>query len=150
MKIKYLSQVPDKEQFMTLFETTGWNRGYNATPQELIHAVANSQFIVAVYNDEELIGFGRVVTDGVLHAMIYDMIVHPSYQHKGIGTQILQELITKCNEAHIRDIQLFCAIGKREFYERIGFEARPIDGPGMQLIRKERLEIDNECKQTRL
>jgi GNAT superfamily N-acetyltransferase len=132
MNIEYRSQSPTKDQFSSLFETTGWNRGYNATPEELIQAVANSQFVIAAYDDEKLVGFGRIVTDGVLHAMIYDMIVHPSYQGHGIGTQILGSLVMKCCEAKIRDIQLFCAIGRRSFYEKNGFVARSIDGPGMQ------------------
>ena len=64
--------------------------------------------------------------------MIYDMIVHPSYQYHGIRTKILNALVLKCREANIRDIQLFCAIGKHSFYEKNGFETRPINGPGMQ------------------
>jgi hypothetical protein len=30
-------------------------------------------------------------------------------------------------------VQLFSARGKRDFYERLGFVARPDDGPGMEL-----------------
>jgi len=136
MNIEYRSQTPSQERFNALFETTGWNREYKATPEELIRAVTNSQFVVAAYDGDELVGFGRVVTDGVLHAMIYDMIVHPSYQHHGIGTQILHSLLLNCIEANIRDIQLFCATGKRSFYEKNGFLARPNDGPGMQYPHK--------------
>jgi GNAT superfamily N-acetyltransferase len=132
MNIEYSNRPPTQDQFSSLFETTGWNLRYNATPEELILAVANSQFVIAAYDDEKLVGFGRIVTDGVLHAMIYDMIVHPGYQNHGIGTQILRSLVMKCREAKIRDIQLFCAIGKRSFYERNDFVARPVDGPGMQ------------------
>ncbi len=136
MNIEYSNRPPTQDQFSSLFETTGWNREYQATPEELMLAVANSQYVVAAYDDEKLVGFGRIVTDGVLHAMIFDMIVHPSYQRRGIGTQILRSLVTKCREAKIRDIQLFCALGKRSFYERNGFVARPMDGPGMQYRQK--------------
>ena len=132
MNIVYRDQAPTKEQFNALFETSGWNRGYNATPEELIQAVYNSQFCVAAYDNGQLVGFGRVVTDGVLHAMIYDMIVLPSHQGHGIGTWILNALVLKCQQAHIRDIQLFCASGRRSFYEKSGFETRPMDAPGMQ------------------
>jgi GNAT superfamily N-acetyltransferase len=118
-----------------LFETTGWNREYRATTEQLAQAVANSQFVVAVYDGERLIGFGRIVSDGILHAMIYDMIIDPAYQHQGIGTRILHMFVQWCDEAHIRDIQPFCARGKRVFYERNGLVSRPKDAPGMQYRR---------------
>lgn len=44
---------------------------------------------MAAYDGSRLVGFGRVVSDRVLHAMIYDMIVLPGYQGKGIGTMVL-------------------------------------------------------------
>ena len=136
MNIEFSTHPPDKEQFAALFNTAGWNDDYLATSEELIQAVYNSQFIVAAYDSKQLVGFGRVVSDGVLHAMIYDMIVHPSYQGQGIGTKILTALVVKCLEAHIRDIQLFSAIGKYAFYEKNGFESRPLDAPGMQYKQK--------------
>ncbi len=133
MEIEYRTQLPDREKFFALFETTGWNNEYQATAEELVRMLANSQDVAAAYDGENLVGFGRVVTDGVLHAMIYDMIVHPAYQKQGIGTNILNLLVTWCREAHIRDVQLFCARGKRPFYEKNGFTARSDDAPGMQL-----------------
>ncbi len=133
MEIKYRVQIPDRQQFLALFDTTGWNHEYQATADELARMLTNSQFLVAAYDGEGLVGFGRVVTDGVLHAMIYDMIVRPDYQGQGIGTRILHMLVQWCRQGRIRDIQLFCAGGKRAFYEKNGFMARPADAPGMQL-----------------
>jgi len=136
MDIQYSSQMPAMDSFHALFESTGWNREYQATPEELILAVTNSQFVVNAYDGEKLVGFGRVVTDGVLHAMIYDMIILPSYQNRGIGSRILNLLVNKCREANIRDIQLFCAQNKQGFYEKHGFSIRPADAPGMQYRKK--------------
>ncbi len=135
MKLQFQTNPPSKEQYYALFETTGWNQEYQATPEELARTIANSQFVVCAYDAEKLAGFGRILSDGVLHAMIYEMIVHPDYQRRGIGTQILHSLIEWCNENHIRDIQLFCARGKHTFYEKNGFVMRPDDAPGMQYRR---------------
>ena len=104
-------------------------------PDELARAIANSWYLVAVYDEDRLVGFGRVVSDGVLHAMIYDLIVASDYQHRGIGTQVLNMLIPQCLEYNIRDIQLFCARGKRHFYEKFGFVARPDEASGMHYRR---------------
>ena len=136
MKIDFLVEMPSQEQFWDLFQTTCWNDTYHLSPQELFLAVSINWFAVSAFDGERLVGFGRVVSDGVLHAMIYEMIVLPEYQGQGIGKQILQLLVQRCLDANIRDTQLFCARGKRSFYERFGFAARPDDAPGMQYVGK--------------
>lgn len=135
MEITFQSGPPSPEQYFALYETTGWNKDYQVTAEQLLQAVKNSQFVVAAWEGERLVGFGRVLTDGVMHAMIYEMIIHPDYQGRGIGTQIIRKLIAWCDEHKIHDVQLFCARGKRGFYEKNGFVARPEEGPGMQLRR---------------
>ena len=136
MKIEYTTQTPPINRLYDLFQTTGWYHDNPIRPEELQQAVINSQFTIAAYAAGELVGFGRVVTDGVLHAMIYEMIVDPAFQGAGIGKRILQMLVDYCLQRNIRDIQLFCAKGKRGFYEKLGFSARPEDAPGMQYMLK--------------
>ncbi|GAI62996.1 unnamed protein product, partial [marine sediment metagenome] len=63
---------------------------------ELIWAIQNSWYALSVYNKQKLVGFGRIISDGVHHALIVDIIVHPGYQDKGIGGEILQNLINRC------------------------------------------------------
>ena len=134
--IVYKTEIPDQGQFFALFETTGWNSSiYKATAPELSYMLANTWYMLAAYDGEQLVGFGRMVSDLVLHAMIYDMIVLPNYQGQGIGGEILDRLVKKAQQTGIRDIQLFCARGKRPFYENRGFVARPGDAPGMQYRR---------------
>jgi GNAT superfamily N-acetyltransferase len=128
----FKEEPPEINSYMDLFNTTGWNDEYNISHEMMRTALNNSWYMVSAYCDDKLVGFGRIVTDGVLHAMIYEMIVRPEFQGKGIGTQILKMLIQKCKQQSIRDIQLFCAKGKKEFYIKNGFAARPDDAPGMQ------------------
>ena len=134
--IELSEQLPDREEYFSLFNTTGWNKDYKASPDDLEKANRNSWLAVSAYDGSRLVGFGRAVTDFVLHAMIFDMIVLPEYQGRGLGTLILTRLVNKCLESGIRDVQLFCAKGKRPFYEKNGFEARADDAPGMQLNRE--------------
>ena len=136
MPIELRSEIPACDQFWNLFQTTGWNENYQKSPDELIQALRSSWYLLGVYDGERLVGFGRLVSDGVLHAMIYELIVLPEYQGLGIGGEILEKLVEKCREAGVRDIQLFCARGKREFYEKRGFVTRPDDAPGMQYVRQ--------------
>ncbi len=131
MTLRYQTFPPIPAEYFALFETTGWNAEYQLAPIDLAKVIASSWYMVSAYDEGRLVGFGRVVTD-TIHAMIYDLIVAPDCQRQGIGGEILDRLVKHCQVARIRDIQLFCATGEREFYERHGFEARPDDGPGMQ------------------
>ena len=109
---------------------------YKADSKDLNQALDNSWYVVAAYQGSELVGIGRLVSDGVLYAMIYDMIVKPSYRGRGIGTAILGKLVKKLKDSGLRDIQLFSARGKVSFYRKRGFVERPADAPGM-MLRKE-------------
>lgn len=131
--IKFKEELPEIKDYWDLFQTTGWNQEYNFSIQDLANAIKNSWFSTSIYDSEILIGFGRVIADGVHHALIVDLIIHPNYQGKGLGSNLLRRLVTKCKEHKIRDIQLFSAKDKFAFYEKFGFEMRPINAPGMQL-----------------
>lgn len=136
MLIEFRSEIPVSDRFWELFQTTGWNKNYQLSPDELLQGLHSSWYVLSAYAGERLVGFGRLVSDGVLHAMVYELIVLPEYQGQGIGGKILDKLVDHCREAGVRDIQLFCARGKRVFYEKRGFVARPDDAPGMQFVRQ--------------
>jgi len=126
-------KLPTAKQFFELFETTTWNIKYELSSKELYIALKNSWYCISVYDEDVLIGFGRIICDGAVHALILDLIIHPDRQREGIGTEIMNKLITKCKKHKIRDIQLFSAKNKAGFYEKLGFEKRNTDSPGMQL-----------------
>ena len=131
MTLRYQTFPPIPTDYFALFETTGWNAEAHLTAHDLSKALAASWYMLSAYDEGRLVGFGRVVSD-TIHAMIYDLIVAAEYQQQGVGGEILNRLVKHCEEAHIRDIQLFCAQGKRDFYEKHGFAARADDAPGME------------------
>lgn len=132
-EIVFEDTLPGINDYWDLFQTTGWNNEYNFSIQDLENAIRNSWFSCSIYDSNKLIGFGRVIADGVHHALIVDIIIHPEYQGKGLGSKLLERLIRKCKDNKIRDIQLFAAEDQFAFYEKFGFEKRPINAPGMQL-----------------
>ncbi len=132
MSISYNHTSPEKDQFFKLFESTGWNEKYQLDKEKIHKALPHSWHSVSAYDKNRLVGFGRVLSDGILHAFIVELIVLPAYQGQGIGSYILNELTAKCQAGGIQDIQLFCAKGKISFYERQGFVSRPEDAPGME------------------
>ncbi len=91
--IAYEERQPDPQDYLELFETTGWNRTYQADRAALSRALDGSWYAVSAYDRDQLVGMGRVVSDGVLYAMIYDLIIRPSHQGRGIGSAILGRLV---------------------------------------------------------
>lgn len=124
---------PDSASFFALFETTGWNATYRLSADDLAHAIETSWAVICAYEEGRLVGFGRVMCDGKVHAFILDMIVAPDRQDRGIGSEILKRLVAQCRSAGIRDIQLFSAKGKSGFYKKHGFRLRPEDAPAMEI-----------------
>ena len=115
-----------------MFDSTGWNTSYKFTIDELSKAIENSWYSISAYLNGNLIGYGRIISDGVHHALIVDLIILPKYQGNGIGSNILKKLLKKCTKKNIRDIQLFSAKGKFKFYENFGFKKRNENAPGME------------------
>ena len=128
----YIEQIPSIDDCYPLYIETGWNEMLGLTKQELEEAIGNSFTAVCAYNQSNLIGFGRVVSDGIVYATIYDVIVKPEFQNQGIGSVIVKTLIAKCTSMNIRSIHLFAAKGTAAFYTNIGFVSRPQDAPGMK------------------
>lgn len=133
--IRFDARAPSPEAYLALFETTGWNRMYRVDAEEAQRALATAWHVVSAYRAEELVGVGRLVSDGVLYAVVFDLIVAPSLQGKGIGSALLERLLGRCEEAGIRDVLLFAAAGTEAFYRRHGFVPRPQGAPGMILRR---------------
>ncbi len=62
---------------------------------------------------------GRVISDGVYQAAIYDVAVLPEYQGKHVGSTIIKSIIKKipyCN------FILYASPGKEKFYEKTEFQ----------------------------
>lgn len=130
--MQYIEEIPNIEDYYPLYMETGWNEILCLSKQELEIAVEQSFTTVCVYNQSNLIGFGRIVSDGIMYATIYDVVVKPEFMNQGIGKEIVRKLIDKCKSKNIRSIHLFAAKGAEPFYNNLGFVARPKDAPGMK------------------
>ncbi|AYV66528.1 MULTISPECIES: GNAT family N-acetyltransferase [Niallia] len=128
-------ELPPFIKFARLHEDSGLlkNKKGNYTREQLYKAAKNSWYSVSIYNDQKLIAFGRMISDGVYQALICDVMVHPDEQGKGLGKQIIEKLVSKCQQSGIQSIQLFSAKGKHPFYKKLGFIEREQDAPGMSL-----------------
>lgn len=100
-------------------------------------ALKNSLIVIGAYDEERLVGMGRIVGDGAVICYVQDLIVIPEYWHKKVGSMVLNALVRYVENLRERDSQmvlcLMCAKGREAFYEQHGFIARPTEnlGPGM-------------------
>lgn len=88
------------------------------SPEKHKKAFEASYCSVFLYHQEELIGFGRALSDGQYQAAIYDCAVKEKYQKKGCGKIILQQLLERLVGLNII---LYASPGKEGFYEKLGF-----------------------------
>lgn len=49
--------------------------------------------VITVWHEQQLIGLIRSVGDGETILYIQDLLVHPAYQNKGIGTQLIEKMV---------------------------------------------------------
>jgi len=84
---------------------------------------------VSAYDGQKLVGHGRILFDGALYGLLVDLIVWPSHQRRGIGSELLNRLVVHAQAAGLRDLMLLSATGKGTFYERYGFVARSAEAP---------------------
>ncbi|MBU1064014.1 GNAT family N-acetyltransferase, partial [bacterium] len=97
---------PGKEDYFKLYKTTPWFKEYNLNIDTLYKSLENSFIMVTAYDNDTLVGFGRIISDGIIHAYIIDVIIHPKYRGMGYGKYIRTELINRCKSFNIPDIQI--------------------------------------------
>ena len=105
---------------MGLYESVGWSV-YTSKPDSLMAALENSDYVLSAWEEDELIGLARAVTDDVSIFYLQDLLVAPNYQRQGVG----RKLLTHCLErfAHVRVKALLTDDEKRQhsLYESMGF-----------------------------
>ncbi len=100
-----------------LREAVGWNR----MEKEYNNPLLTSYFHIAVYEENNLIGYIDCVSNGVTDAYIQDLVVHPDYQGRGIGTALMNKMIGHLKEKHIYMISVVFEESLKPFYRKFGF-----------------------------
>ena len=116
MIYKYNENISAKA-LSDLRESVGWNR----MEEEYENPLMTSYYHIAVYEKDELIGYIDCVSNGVTDAYIQDLMVHPNYQGKGVGTELLNQMIAYLKENHIYMISIVYEESLKPFYEKFGF-----------------------------
>jgi GNAT superfamily N-acetyltransferase len=109
-----------KSLIQLYFETDGVvGLGKEKNLIKIKEAFFNSYKVITAWDRDKIIGAGRLLSDGVCYGWIHDIGVLPDFQKKGIGRNIMKELMNG-NESLL--IGLTSAFGAEEFYYKLGFK----------------------------
>lgn len=109
----------DVNQLKSLYQVTAfWAK--NRTLEELKIAIANSNPVVSVWDNERLIGSARATSDGIYRANVWDVVIHPEYQGLGLGRKLVETLISHPLLNRVERVYLMTT-HQQKFYQKIGF-----------------------------
>lgn len=120
-------EVPP-EDVQDICGSVGWSR---REPMLITRALQNSLAVVSAWDGKLLIGFARATGDKVFNATIWDVVVRPSHQRRGIGLMVMHELLKELDTYDIPLVTLYADPGTDGFYRRFGFMADPSGVRGM-------------------
>jgi GNAT superfamily N-acetyltransferase len=116
IEYKYQKDMP-KEQTVALYESVEWSSAKK--PDLLLKALKSSHSVISAWDGKRLVGLGNAISDGFLVVYYPHLLVHPEYQGKGIGTEIVKRMQGKYRDFHQQSL---IADGKAaEFYKKCGF-----------------------------
>jgi len=88
-------------------------------PEKLKKASENSHTVCSAYVEDQLVGFGRAISDGQSQSAIYDVVVLPQFQGRGVGQAIMKALLAKLPQSG--PVLIYAAPGMQDFYRKFGF-----------------------------
>lgn len=123
------------QEFNYLNTRVGWGRWEEEAVEE---ALKNTLYSVSIYEDDIIVGYGRIIGDKAIFLYIHDVMVVPPYQGKKIGTMIMDSLLEKVDEykkinPSIRTY-LGATKGCEKFYEKFGFKTRSEANLGEEMV----------------
>ena len=104
----------------SLYSSVGW-QAYTADIAGLERAVRNSTYVVEARAGNELIGLARGMSDDVSIFYLQDILVHPSWQRRGVGRALLLDCLSRFSHVRQKALLTDDEPSQRMFYEAMGF-----------------------------
>ncbi len=119
MSINYTDKREFTEkQAEELFLSVEWASG--KYPERLYKALQNCETVYTAWDGERLVGLANAIDDGAMTAYVHYLLVHPDYQGKGIGRELMELM-----KLHYADFPYFFLVAENPplvgYYEALGF-----------------------------
>ncbi len=133
--IKIKENINNVKEFNLLYDAVGWGCYDEKTSKK---AMSNTFYSVSIYDDDKIIGYGRIIGDEICFLYIHDIMVLPDYQSQKIGTKIMEQLLKKINDVKKENPSLRVYLGasknREGFYKKFGFITREEADLGAEMI----------------
>ena len=87
------------DDVLHLYQAVGWTN-YTNQPQMLAQALSHSLATYLARDGEKIVGLVRLVGDGFSSVFVQDLIVLPTYQRQGIGSNLMKEVLADYKGAY--------------------------------------------------
>lgn len=122
-------------QLVHLYQQAPWAK--DRTVERAQEMLKHTDVVISAWNGDRLVGFGRVLTDYVFRASIWDVVVHKDYQGRRIGTELVERIL---HHPSLKTVELFWLCTRMPgFYERLGFSSK--DQTGMVWARAKQARL---------
>ena len=114
-------EIVKLENVLHLYQAVGWTN-YTNQPEMLEQALSHSLAIYVALDGDAVVGLIRLIGDGFSSVFVQDLIVLPTYQRQGIGSNLMKEALADYNDAY--QVQLATEQTEKNlgFYRSLGFE----------------------------
>ncbi|MBV8048781.1 MAG: GNAT family N-acetyltransferase [Paludibacterium sp.] len=104
-------------QVLAVFNKTAMKRGPELA-DKVDRAFHHSQVVASLWQGDQLVAFGRMLTDFDLYSAIFDVVVDPAFQRRHLGCRIIAALTDKAPDSCVH---LTATFGNEAFYHQQGF-----------------------------
>jgi predicted GNAT family N-acyltransferase len=108
-------------QLHELYQQEWWSKG--RTSDDVYKMLLNSDYTFGICESysQKLVAFARVLSDRTYRAIVFDVIVAADYRNQGLGSLLIEQVVSHPELSKIECIQLFCLPEMIPFYQKFGF-----------------------------
>ena len=89
--------------------------------KDLKKCLANSDVVISLWDGNEIVGFGRALTDGIYRGVLWDIVIDQNHQGNGFGKLIVSNLLSSKEIKNTKKIYLMTT-NKKLFYSQMDFK----------------------------
>ena len=117
-----LKRKPSAAALKGLYRQAWWTAGRGDAG--IAAVLKHSDVMATAWANRNLVGMARASTDFAYRAVLWDVIVHPEWRRRGLGTRLVRAVLDDPRLAGVESFWLFTS-NQQAFYRRLGFRAHP-------------------------
>ena len=122
MTIRYQDNTPISIDSLTqLYQSVGW-RNYYKAPAIMSQLLPGAWHYISAWEEDQLVGLIRTISDGCYILYIQDILVHPDYQRQAIGTSLMKQMLERAKDMQQIILTTDDTEKTIQFYQSLGFK----------------------------